>query len=91
MNDGKQPQAEVIAGTASETRPGESRPDVEIEASASAEELRALERPRTELSVKARATSAKTTPAGERICRAGSSPARRTETSGCTGGSPAGS
>lgn len=52
MNDEKQPQAEVIAGTASETRPGESRPDVEIEASASAEELRALERPRTELSVK---------------------------------------
>jgi hypothetical protein len=52
VNDGKQPQADVIAGTASETRPGESRPDVEIEASASAEELRALERPRTELSVK---------------------------------------
>lgn len=52
MNARKEPQAEVIAGRASETSAGESRPDVEIEASASAEELRALERPRTELSVK---------------------------------------
>ena len=52
MNAGKQPQAEEIAGAASETSAGESRPDVEIEASASAEELRALERPRTELNVK---------------------------------------
>ena len=38
-----------------------------------------------------RATSARTTPAGARICRAGSSPAQRTETSGCTAGSPVGS
>lgn len=52
MNARKEPQSEVIAGRASETSAGESRPDVEIEASASAEELRALERPRTELSVK---------------------------------------
>ena len=52
MNDGKDPQGEVIAVAASETITGESPPDVEIEASASAEELRALERPRTELSVK---------------------------------------
>jgi hypothetical protein len=42
----------VIAVAASEKSPGESLPDVEIEASASAEEVRALERPRTELSVK---------------------------------------
>jgi hypothetical protein len=52
VNDEKEPQAE-IAGAASETIPSESRPpDVEIEASASAEELRALERPRVQLSVK---------------------------------------
>ena len=51
MNDGKEPQAE-IAAAASETGTGESRPDVEIEASASADELRALDRPRTELSVR---------------------------------------
>jgi hypothetical protein len=42
----------MIAGAASETSTAESRPDVEIEASASAEELRALARPRTQLSVK---------------------------------------
>jgi hypothetical protein len=42
----------MIAGAASETSPDESRPDVEIEASATVEKLRALERPRTKLSVK---------------------------------------
>jgi hypothetical protein len=52
VNAGREPQAEVIGGAASETSIGESGPDVEIEASASADELRALERPRVELSVK---------------------------------------
>jgi hypothetical protein len=51
VNAGEEPQAE-LAGAAGEKRTDESRPDVEIEASASAEALRALERPRTELSVK---------------------------------------
>jgi hypothetical protein len=49
VNDQKDPQA-GIAEAASETSPGEP-PDVEIEASASAKELRALEPPRIELSV----------------------------------------
>jgi hypothetical protein len=52
VTSGRQPQVDVTAGAANETSTGESPADVEIEASASAKELRALERPRTELTVK---------------------------------------
>jgi len=51
VNDAKDPPAKS-ARAASATGPREPRPDVEIEALASARELRALEPPRIKLGVK---------------------------------------